>query len=94
MPGFFFCAETINNSMKINEIVNAQENIGPAPKDVCKSNRPDSSLPASWLASCRSQGMRDRDSERDHKYDGKRQKVGSNKVKGKKYGGPLPDYSK
>ena len=53
MPGFFFCAEIINNSMKINEIVNAQENIGPATKDVCKSNRPDSSLPASWLASCR-----------------------------------------
>lgn len=78
--------------MKIQEII-SKENIGPAPKDVCRSGTPDDKLPASWLASCRSQGLRSRDSDKDHKYDGKRQKVGNATVKGKKYGGPLPDYS-
>ncbi len=69
------------------------DNIGPAPKSVCKSRTPDKDLPASWLASCRSQGLRRRDSDRDHDYDGKRQEVGKARIKGKKYGGPLPDYS-
>lgn len=91
---FFYTPDINNNNMKINDIILKTENIGPAPKEVCKSNTPDKDLPASWLASCKSQGLRSRDSDRDHKFDGKRQKVGSNTVKGQKYGGPLPDYSK
>jgi len=51
--------------MKISEIYIIDENIGPAPRGVC--SKPASSLPASWVSSC--------------------------KAKGKKYGGPLPDYS-
>ena len=77
--------------MKIQDIVG--ENIGPAPKSVCVGSTPDNKLPASWLASCKSKGYRKRDSERDHQYDGRRQKVGTRKIKGAKYGGPLPDYS-
>ena len=88
MMGF----QTINNTMKLSELLT--DNIGPAPKSVCNSTTPDKELPASWLASCRSQGLRRRDSERDHKIEGKRQEVGRKKVKGDKYGGPLPDYSK
>jgi hypothetical protein len=78
--------------MKIIDIVD--ENIGPAPRSVCVGSTPDSKLPASWLASCRSKGLRRRDSDREHRIDGKRQTVGHQKVKGDKYGGPLPDYSK
>ena len=64
-----------------------------ASKALCKSSKSDKAIGASALSSCRSQGLRSRDSEKDHKYDGKRQKVGNATVKGKKYGGPLPDYS-
>ena len=48
------------------------------------------------LASCKSQGLRARDGEKSHKL-GKspksRIKVGGHRIKGKKYGGPLPDWS-
>tara|TARA_B100001113_G_scaffold107451_1_gene87137 strand:- start:101 stop:343 length:243 start_codon:yes stop_codon:yes gene_type:complete len=77
--------------MKVIDIIT--DNIGPAPAKVCKSGKPDSELPASWLSSCRSKGLRRRDSDREHKLDGKRKTVGHKTVKGKKYGGPLPDYS-
>ena len=77
--------------MKVSDII--IDNIGPAPAKVCKSGKPDSDLPASWLASCRSKGLRRRDSDREHEIDGKRKTVGYKTVKGKKYGGPLPDCS-
>ena len=64
--------------MKLIDILT--DNIGPAPKDVCNSRTPDKDLPASWLASCRSQGLRRRDSDRDHEIDGKRQEVGRKKM--------------
>ena len=54
--------------MKVLDIIT--DNIGPAPAKVCKSGKPDSELPASWLASCRSKGMRRRDSDKEHKIDG------------------------
>ena len=82
--------------MKIFEIYNTDENIGPAPKDVCKSGKPDSELPASWLASCRSQGLRSRDSEKEHTIKGKRIRIDGKKIKGRKYGSSTsttPDYS-
>ncbi len=77
--------------MKVEDIITA--NIGPAPTKVCKSGKPDGDLPSSWLASCRSKGLRRRDSDKEHKIGRERTKVGHKMVKGKKYGGPLPDYS-
>tara|TARA_E500000318_G_scaffold76589_1_gene71228 strand:- start:231 stop:464 length:234 start_codon:yes stop_codon:yes gene_type:complete len=76
--------------MKIYEIYTG-ENIGPAPKGVC--SKPASQLPASWLSSCKSQGKRQRTGDRKEKVDGKTIKVAGKRIKGKKYGGPLPDYS-
>ena len=77
--------------VKIYEIYNADENIGPAPSGVC--SKPKSSLPASWVSSCKSQGKRKRTGSRNEKVRGKTQKVAGKRIKGKKYGGPLPDYS-
>ena len=78
-------------AMKIYEVYTG-ENIGPAPSGVC--SKPKSSLPASWVSSCKSQGKRKRTGNRSEKVGGKTQKVAGKRIKGKKYGGPLPDYSK
>ena len=69
---------------------------GKASVALCKSSRPDADLGASNLSSCKSQGLRARDGNKSHKIGkGKesRIKVGGKKIKGKKYGGPLPDWS-
>lgn len=67
-----------------------------ASRALCTSSKPDSELGASMLASCKSQGLRARDGNKSHKL-GKsaksRVKVGGHKIKGNKYGGPLPDWS-
>ena len=73
--------------MKMHEV------IGPAPASVCRSSRPNSSLPSSWVASCKSKGLRSREGQKSHKIGNKRVTVGGKKIKGKKYGGPLQDYS-
>jgi hypothetical protein len=69
---------------------------GKASRELCKSSKPDDALGASMLASCKSQGLRARDGNKSHKL-GKaaksRVKVGGHKIKGHKYGGPLPDWS-
>lgn len=69
---------------------------GKASRELCKSSKPDHELGASMLASCKSQGLRARDGEKSHKL-GKspdsRVKVGGHRIKGRKYGGPLPDWS-
>ena len=55
-----------------------------------------SALGASALASCKSQGYRRREGNKRHnlgKSKDSRVKVGGKKIKGKKYGGPLPDWS-
>lgn len=67
--------------MKIAEIYIIDENIGPAPRGVC--SKPASSLPASWVSSCKSQGKRKRTGSRDEKIDGRTQKVAGKKIKGK-----------
>jgi len=68
---------------------------GKASRALCVSGRPDNDLGASNLASCKSQGLRARDGNKSHKL-GKsaksRIKVGGHRIKGKKYGGPLPDW--
>ncbi len=65
----------------------------PASRKLCQSGKPDSALGASQLASCKSQGYRSRDGGKSHKVGSERVKVRGKKIKGKKYGGPLPDWS-
>lgn len=65
----------------------------PASRSLCQSGKPDSALGASQLASCKSQGYRSRDGGKSHKVGHERVKVRGKKIKGKKYGGPLPDWS-
>ena len=77
--------------MKIYEIYNSNENIGPAPASAC--SKPAKDLPASWISSCKSQGKRRRTGNCVAKISGKTQKVAGKKIKGKKYGGPLPAWS-
>lgn len=60
---------------------------------LCKSSRSNASLGASALASCKSQGYRRREGKKSHKIGKSRKEVGGKKIKGKKYGGPLPDWS-
>ena len=43
--------------------------------------------------SCKSTGLRRRDSKVKATIAGKRQKIGARKIKGKEHGGPLPDWS-
>lgn len=69
---------------------------GKASRSLCVSSKPDDELGASQLASCKSQGLRARDGEKSHLIGHRGSKVrvtvGGKKIKGKKYGGPLPDY--
>lgn len=65
----------------------------PASRELCTSGKPDSALGASQLASCKSQGYRSRDGGKSHKVGSDRIKVRGKRIKGKKYGGPLPDWS-
>lgn len=65
---------------------------GPASRSLCLSKKSDATLGASQLASCKSQGLRARDGKKSHKIGKKRTTVGGKKIKGKKYGGPLPDW--
>ena len=67
-----------------------------APRALCISSKPDEDLGASQLASCKSQGLRARDGNKSHKLGKSKKsriKVGGHKIKGNKYGGPLPDWS-
>ena len=78
-------------TMRISEIITEK-----ASRALCVGGKPDADLGASNLASCKSQGYRARDGEKSHLigHSGTkvRIKVGGKKIKGKKYGGPLPDY--
>jgi hypothetical protein len=69
---------------------------GKASRALCQGGKPDSQLGASQLASCKSQGLRARDGDKSHLigHEGSKVRVtvGGKKIKGKKYGGPLPDY--
>jgi hypothetical protein len=79
--------------MRIHEIISEE---GKASRTLCQSGKPDSQLGASQLASCKSQGLRARDGEKSHLigHGGSKVRVtvGGKRIKGKKYGGPLPDY--
>jgi hypothetical protein len=82
-----FCGGTDHSSI---------DESGKASRALCTSSRPDKELGASNLASCKSQGLRARDGEKSHLIghggSSVRITVGGKKIKGKKYGGPLPDY--
>lgn len=82
--------------MRILEITLPIEERGKAPRSLCVSKIPDHDLGASQLASCKSQGLRARDGEKSHLIGHGSSKVrvtvGGKRIKGKKYGGPLPDY--
>ncbi len=84
--------------MLIKEFITAEELADldeKASRKLCLSTTPNSELGASNLASCKSQGLRAREGNKSHKL-GKgpesRVKVGGHKLKGKKYGGKLPDW--
>ncbi len=78
------------------DLAEMEEILEKASRKLCKSSTPDEDLGASNLASCKSQGLRARDGEKSHKL-GKSPKsrvtVGGHRIKGRKYGGPLPDWS-
>ena len=93
-------------TMKISELINSACTYcghdhpiverGKAPRSLCVGSVPDDKLGASQLASCKSQGLRARDGEKSHLigHGGSKVRitVGGKRIKGKKYGGPLPDY--
>ena len=83
--------------MRIDELLTEESELADwqASRSLCKSSKPNSAIGASALASCKSQGYRRREGNKSHKLSsekGSRVKVGGKKIKGKKYGGPLPDW--
>ena len=79
--------------MKILDIDKTVALEAQATTKLCKSTRPDSAVAASQISSCKSQGLRTRSGRKSHKVGKHRVTVGGKKIKGKKYGGPLPDWS-
>jgi len=68
---------------------------GKASHALCTGGLPDADLSKSDLDSCKSQGLRARDTNSKFTLTpgGKPVSIKGKKVKGKKYGGPLPDYT-
>lgn len=79
--------------MRITELIDRAVDEAPATKKLCTSAKPDSALGASNLASCKSQGLRAREGDKSHKIGSRRVTVKGKRLKGKKYGGELPDWS-
>jgi hypothetical protein len=84
--------------MKINEFVTKEELAAideKASRALCTSTKSNKELGASQLASCKSQGLRSREGNKSHKMGkspNSRIKMGGHKIKGKKYGGKIPDW--
>lgn len=66
---------------------------GKASRSLCLSSKPNNELGASQLSSCKSQGLRARETNKKHTIANKRVKIKGKRVKGHEYGGPLP-YNK
>lgn len=81
--------------MKVDDLLLTAEDLAEwkASKELCTSAKSNKAIGASALASCKSQGYRSREGKKSHKLGKKRVKMGGAKIKGKKYGGPLPDWS-
>lgn len=77
----------------IEEVIDDIVDEAKASRALCTSSKPNSDLGASMLASCKSQGLRAREGQKSHKIGSKRVTMGGKKVKGRKYGGSIPDYS-
>jgi hypothetical protein len=85
--------------MKIKDILsesNVRDLDEKASRKLCASSKSNAELGASNLSSCKSQGLRAREGNKSHKL-GKspesRVVMGGHKLKGKKYGGKIPDWS-
>lgn len=82
--------------MKIVDLMESDDQLiqdWKASRKLCLKKVPDHKLGASALSSCKSQGLRKRNSKVKVSIKGKRKKIGRRKLKGKAYGGSLPDYS-
>ena len=77
----------VNTCMLIREVTEAK-----ASAELCKSSKPNDALSASDLSSCKSQGLRARETKRKYKIAGQTQGISGKKVRGKKYGGNLPAH--
>jgi len=77
--------------MKIQEITEGLEE--KASRALCVSRKSNDELGASNLASCKSQGLRSREGNKSHKIGKSRKTVSGKRIKGQRYGGPLPDWS-
>jgi hypothetical protein len=86
---------SLQDNMRINEVINREAVVDeePASRALCTSGKPNAALGASQLASCKSQGYRGRHGNKSHKIGNERVTVKGKRIKGKKYGGPLPDWS-
>jgi hypothetical protein len=81
--------------MKIEDLLEGTDELitdWKASKKLCLSKKPNKKLGASALSSCKSQGLRSRNSKVKANVKGKIRKI-KGKIRGKKYGGPLPDWS-
>jgi hypothetical protein len=84
--------------MRINEFITDEDLAAldeKASRKLCLSTKPNSELGASNLASCKSQGLRSREGKKSHllgKGPESRVVMGGHKLKGKKYGGKIPDW--
>lgn len=81
--------------MKINEFASEDELSKldeKASRALCLSTKSNSELGASNLASCKAQGLRAREGKKSHKVGKKRITMGGKKIKGKSYGGSIPDW--
>jgi len=94
---FYFGTKLFNPNkylMRIFEVIQNKElDEEPASRALCTSGKPNAALGASQLASCKSQGYRGRHGNKSHKIGNERTTVKGKRIKGKKYGGPLPDWS-
>lgn len=57
-------------------------------KAYCK-NTPKDKMSASWLSSCKAQGLKSRDTGKTQKIGNKRVKLGNRRLKSQSYGGPV-----
>lgn len=78
--------------MRIQDIDATALQEAKATAKLCRSSKSNANLGASALASCKSQGYRRREGEKSHKIGRTRKTMDGKKIKGKQYGGPLPDY--
>jgi len=84
--------------MRLNEFITDEDLAAldeKASRKLCASTKSNKELGASNLASCKSQGLRAREGNKSHKLGrGPESRVvmGGHKLKGKKYGGKIPDW--